>query len=176
APRYWRSIEERESAKAIALGAVNEFPPGADELAEGSVSRRGFMQLLGASTALATVGAACRKPNEKIVPFVRRPEEVTPGNPLHFATAVALDGYASGVLVESHEGRPTKIEGNPDHPETLGATTSFEQAMILGLYDDDRAKLIRHGGEPLAWRTLLGQIAARVRKLEQNKGARLRFL
>ena len=81
-----------------------------------------------------------QKPNEKIVPFVRRPEEVTPGNPLHFATAYALDGYGSGLLVESHEGRPTKIEGNPAHPQTIGATTAIEQALILGLYDDDRAQ------------------------------------
>ena len=86
------------------------------------------MQVASLSTAMAAVGAACAKPRQKIVPFVRRPEEVTPGNPLHFATAYALDGYASGLLVESHEGRPTKIEGNPAHPQTLGATTSFEQA------------------------------------------------
>ncbi|HVR01680.1 MAG TPA: TAT-variant-translocated molybdopterin oxidoreductase [Polyangia bacterium] len=176
APRYWRSIEEREAAKAIALGAVNEFPPGADELAEGSVSRRGFMQLLGASTALATVGAACRKPNEKIVPFVRRPEELTPGNPLHFATAYALEGFASGLLATSHEGRPTKIEGNPDHPETLGGTTAIEQALVLGLYDDDRAKVLRRGGESTAWRVFLEDTKARAERLEANKGAGLRFL
>ncbi len=82
------------------------------------------MQLLGVSTAVATVGAACSKPNEKIIPFVRRPEELTPGNALHFATGYALEGYTSGLLVESHEGHPTKVEGNPAHPETLGATTA----------------------------------------------------
>src|ERR1700749_2461605 len=121
------------SHQMTAHGSVNEFPPGADRLAEGSVSRRGFMQLMGASTALATVGAACQKPNEKIVPFVRRPEEVTPGNPLHFATAYALEGFANGLLVTSFEGRPTKVEGNPEHPTTAGATTAIDQALILGL-------------------------------------------
>jgi molybdopterin-containing oxidoreductase family iron-sulfur binding subunit len=176
APKYWRSIDELNRAKSIALGAVNEFPPGAETLEEGSVSRRGFMQLLGASTALATVGAACTKPNEKIVPFVRRPEEVTPGNPLHFATAYALEGLAQGLLVTSHEGRPTKIEGNPEHPETLGATTSIEQALILGLYDDDRAKSLRHGAEALAWRSFLAQTKAHTAKLEAKQGEGLRFL
>ncbi len=175
-PKYWRSIAEHDRAKSIALGAVNEFAPGADTLEEGSVSRRGFMQLLGASTALATVGAACMKPNEKIVPFVRRPPELTPGNPLHFATAYALEGFASGLLVTSHDGRPTKIEGNPDHPETQGATTAIEQALILGLYDDDRAKALRHGADTFAWRSFLAETKARAAKLEATQGASLRFL
>ncbi len=173
-PRYWRSIEERNAALKT-LAGVNEFPPGADELAEGSVSRRTFMQLLGASTALVSVGA-CMKPNEKIIPFVRRPEDVTPGNPLHFATAYALEGWASGLLVTSHEGRPTKIEGNPQHPDTLGATTAIEQALILGLYDDNRAKQLRRGAEPMAWRAFLTDMKARNAKLAETKGAGLRFL
>ena len=99
--RLWRSLEERDRVGAMP-GAANEFPAGTTDV-EDNVSRRGFMQMLSVSTAVATVGAACMKPNEKIVPFVRRPEEVTPGNPLHFATAYALDGYGSGLLVESHE-------------------------------------------------------------------------
>jgi molybdopterin-containing oxidoreductase family iron-sulfur binding subunit len=175
-PKYWRSLDELNRAKSIALGAVNEFAPGADTLEEGSVSRRGFMQMLGVSTAIATLGAACRKPNEKIIPFVRRPEELTPGNPLHFATAYALEGYASGLLVTSHEGRPTKIEGNPEHPETRGATTAIDQALILGLYDDDRAKSLRHGADTMAWRSFLTQTKAHAAKLEANQGAGLRFL
>ena len=118
APTLWRSLEAAR-APAARPSARQRVPRRARRELDG-VSRRGFMQLLGVSTAVATVGAACRKPNEKIVPFVRRPEEVVPGNPLHFATAFALDGYASGLLVESHEGRPTKVEGNPTHPQTLG--------------------------------------------------------
>jgi MoCo/4Fe-4S cofactor protein with predicted Tat translocation signal len=177
AARYWRSIEERDRATAIALGAPNEFAPGADLLEEGSVSRRGFMQMLGASTALATVGVACAKPpNEKIIPFVRRPEEVTPGNPLHFATAYALEGFANGLLVTSFEGRPTKIEGNPEHPDTRGATTPIDQALILGLYDDDRAKKLRHGADAIAWRSFLLDMKARTARLETTQGAGLRFL
>jgi len=175
APKYWRSIDELNRAKSIALGAVNEFAPGAENLEEGSVSRRGFMQMLGASTALVSVGA-CMKPNEKIVPFVHRPEDVTPGNPLHFATAYALEGWASGLLVTSHEGRPTKIEGNPDHSETRGATTPIDQALILGLYDDDRAKRLRHGADALAWRSFLAQTKSHAEKLEAKGGEGLRFL
>jgi Fe-S-cluster-containing dehydrogenase component len=170
---YWRSIAERSLA-GPAPGASSEFPGGASEL--DGVSRRGFMQLVGVSTAVATVGAACRKPNEKIVPFVRRPEEVTPGNALHFATAYALEGYTSGLIVESHEGRPTKIEGNPAHPETLGATTVAEQALILGLYDDDRAKQLRQGGQAIAWPTFLSELRSRTTTLGEKGGAGLRFL
>jgi Fe-S-cluster-containing dehydrogenase component/anaerobic selenocysteine-containing dehydrogenase len=170
----WRSIEERDRAGAMP-GAANEFPAGMTDVND-DVSRRGFMQLLSVSTAVATVGAACRKPPEKIVPFVRRPEEVTPGNPLHFATAFALDGYGSGLLVESHEGRPTKVEGNPAHPQTVGATTPFEQALILGLYDDDRAKQLRWGSTPVAWRSLLARINATCARLAETRGAGLRFL
>jgi molybdopterin-containing oxidoreductase family iron-sulfur binding subunit len=170
--RYWRSLEERDGTAV--QDPRQEFADGADVL--DGVSRRGFMRLVGTTTAFATLGAACRKPHEKIVPFVHRPDEVTPGNPLHFATAYALEGTTSGLLVESHEGRPTKVEGNPDHPETLGASTIAEQGLILGLYDDDRAKEVVSNGEPVAWRTLLVKIAALARKLEANQGAGLRFL
>jgi molybdopterin-containing oxidoreductase family iron-sulfur binding subunit len=131
AGRSWRSIEEREGSIELAAAAKREFPPGASEMTD-AVSRRGFMQLMGTSAALAGVGIACQKPNDKIIPFVRRPEEMTPGNALHFATAVSLEGHGSGVLVESHEGRPTKIEGNPAHPGSLGAATALEQGLILG--------------------------------------------
>jgi molybdopterin-containing oxidoreductase family iron-sulfur binding subunit len=159
------------------LKSVNEFAPGADELPEGSVSRRDFMQLLGVSTAVATLGSACVQPREKIVPFVTRPEDMTPGNPLHFATAYAsVDGFASGILATSNEGHPTKIEGNPLHPETKGTTTPFDQAQILSLYDDDRLKAISRKGEPLAWRAFNADVKARAAKLEGTKGAGLRFL
>jgi MoCo/4Fe-4S cofactor protein with predicted Tat translocation signal len=179
-PKYWRSAAELEGQLP---GAANEFAGGTFDFAQNAqaaedakgVSRRGFMQVASLSTAMAAVGA-CAKPPHKIVPFVRRPEEVVPGNPLHFATAFGLDGYASGLLVESHEGRPTKVEGNPAHPQTLGATTVFEQNLVLGLYDDDRAKQIRSGTRPLAWRTFLAEAAVRANQLAESRGAGLRFL
>jgi len=171
-PRVWRSLTER--SRALPASAANEFPAGASEL--DGVSRRGFMQVLGVSTAIASLGAACQKPNEKIVPFVRRPEEMTPGNALHFATGYSLEGYTAGLLVESHEGHPTKIEGNPSHPDTLGSTTAFEQALILGLYDDDRAKQLRRGEKPIAWTTFLSETRTRCESLTASAGAGLRFL
>jgi Fe-S-cluster-containing dehydrogenase component len=182
-PKYWRSAAERDR-KGPPVGAANEFAGGtfdvdahvSDARDGKDVSRRGFMQVASLSTAMAAVGAACAKPRQKIVPFVRRPEEVTPGNPLHFATAYGLDGYASGLLVESHEGRPTKIEGNPAHPQTLGATTSFEQSLVLSVYDDDRAKELRSGTRALAWRTFLAETAVRANTMAESKGAGLRFL
>src|SRR5450432_2323918 len=169
----WRSIEERSLLGAVP-GAANEFPGGASEM--DGVSRRGFMQLLGVSTAIATVGAACRKPNEKIIPFVRRPEEITPGNALHFATAYALEGYTTGVLVESHEGRPTKIEGNPAHPASLGATDSFAQAEVLTLYDPDRSQHVLKAGKASTWAEFLTALAAALKDQDASQGAGLRIL
>jgi len=173
ARRPWRSIAEKQGSPALAAAAAREFPPGASELTD--VNRRSFMQLLGSGAALAGV-AACSQPQEQAVPFVRRPEEVTPGNALHFATAYALEGHATGLIVESHEGRPTKIEGNPEHHDSLGAATAFEQALLQGLYDNDRAKQIRHGEQPLSWRSFLGQMSALGARHAADGGARLRFL
>jgi molybdopterin-containing oxidoreductase family iron-sulfur binding subunit len=96
---------------------------------------------MAASLALAGISAACtRQPTESIVPYVRQPEQFIPGRPLYYATAMTLGGYATGLLVESHLGRPTKIEGNELHPASLGATDAFAQASILSLYDPDRSQ------------------------------------
>jgi hypothetical protein len=95
---------------------------------------------MSASLALAGVGACTRQPTEMIVPYVRQPEEVVPGTPLFYATAMPLGGYAAPVLAENHMGRPTKIEGNPEHPASLGAATPFAQASVLSLYDPDRPR------------------------------------
>ncbi|HEY4184100.1 MAG TPA: TAT-variant-translocated molybdopterin oxidoreductase [Polyangia bacterium] len=173
ARKYWRSIAEKQGSPTLTAARAREFPPGASELPE--VSRRSFMQLLGGGAAMAGV-AACQPPQEQAIPFIRRPEEVTPGNSLHFATAYSVEGHASGLIVESHEGRPTKIEGNPDHRDSLGAASSYEQALLQGLYDNDRAKQLKHGGEPIAWRTFLGQMALLAAHHAADGGARLRFL
>src|SRR5262245_32050628 len=170
-----RSLEELEGSAEFKRAAAREFPPGASELPEDSVSRRSFVQLLGASVALSGA-AACQRPNQKIVPYVRRPPEVTPGNALHFATAHTFEGYGRGLVVDSYTGRPTKVEGNPDHPDTIGAATAQDQAILLGLYDPDRARQITHRGRPVAWRTLLAEIAGRSQAFAADGGARLRFL
>ncbi len=139
----WRSLDEYADTPEFREWVAREFPPLASEWSN-EVSRRRFLKLMGASFALAGVSACTRQPLEKIVPYVKQPEEIVPGQPLYFATALLLDGFARGVLVESHEGRPTKIEGNPAHPASLGASDVFMQAELLALYDPDRAKALTH--------------------------------
>lgn len=142
--KLWRTFAERAGE------GVGEFAPGVDA-GPGDSSRRDFVKRMGASMALAGLAACERAPKEKIVPYVVRPPEVTPGNATFYATAWSLDGYATGLLVESHAGRPTKIEGNPDHPASLGATGIMEQALILELYDRNRARATRKGQEAATW-------------------------
>jgi Fe-S-cluster-containing dehydrogenase component len=113
---------------------------------------------MGASLALAGVTACTRQPKEEIAPYVRQPEQIVPGKSLFFATAMTLNGVALGLLAESHEGRPTKIEGNKDHPSSLGATDVFAQASVLGLYDPDRSQSLMHLGDIVTWSSFLGAI------------------
>ncbi|MEP7124086.1 MAG: TAT-variant-translocated molybdopterin oxidoreductase [Byssovorax sp.] len=146
---HWRSLGELHGSAAFAGQAEREFPEGASEAPSG-FGRRRFISLMGASLALGGL-VGCRRPEETIVPYTRAPEEVIPGRPLYFATALPMLGTAFGLIVESHEGRPTKIEGNPRHPESLGATSAFLQASVLDLYDPDRSDSPRQGGEKRTW-------------------------
>src|SRR6476660_3131628 len=133
---YWRSLEELADTKEFGDYMHREFPSQASEFSDPS-GRRTFLKLMGASLALAGVGACTRQPPEKLVPYVRQPEELIPGRPLFFATSKPLGGYAYPLLAENHMGRPTKLEGNPEHPASLGATEIFSQASVLSLYDPD---------------------------------------
>ena len=109
-----------------------------------------MMMLLGASLSLAGL-AGCRRPVEEIVPYVTAPEEIVPGVPRYYATTMPFRRSAYGLIVESHEGRPTKVEGNPSHPSTLGASSSRIQASVLGLYDPDRSRSITQQGARKSW-------------------------
>src|SRR6185312_11487224 len=141
------------------------------------VERRTFLKLMGASLALGGFTSACtRQPLETIVPYVRQPEDLVLGEPLFFATAMPLGGSATGLLVESHEGRPTKIEGNPGHPGSLGAAGVFAQAAILSLYDPDRAQTITHLGEIQSWSGFVGAIKPILTAQQALKGAGVRLL
>ena len=153
----------------------HEFPDGAAEWQE-EFSRRGFLKLMGASVALAGLTACTKQPVEKIVPYVKQPEELVPGQPLFFATAMTLGGFATGLLVESHEGHPTKIEGNPHHPASLGATNVFHQASLLDLYDPDRSQALLNGSEISSWETFLSTLNDALQVQRQKKGAGLRIL
>jgi molybdopterin-containing oxidoreductase family iron-sulfur binding subunit len=172
---YWRSLGELADTKEFREYLHREFPEQASEWNDPK-GRRQFLKLMSASLALAGVGACTKQPTEEIVPYVRQPEDLVPGRPLFFASAVPFSGIAHPVLVESHMGHPTKIEGNPEHPASLGATDTFTQAAILGLYDPDRAKAITNHGEITAWGLFLTAMQSAVSQQKARQGAGLRFL
>ncbi|MEO7795258.1 MAG: molybdopterin oxidoreductase, partial [Thermoanaerobaculia bacterium] len=128
------------------------------------------------SLSLAGLTACTRQPIEKIVPYVRQAEEFLPGKPVLFATSMALSGIATGLLIESHNGRPTKVEGNPDHPASLGATDAVTQASVLGLYDPDRSQAIVRLGKAATWAALNEQVGASLNAQAAFGGAGLRLL
>src|SRR5689334_16924989 len=153
--QYWRGLEEIAETPECQSWLDDEFP---NRSTLKSIDRRTLLKYMGASMALAGL-SGCRGlflPETKVVPYVRAPEELVYGKPLFYASIYTQSGYAKGILVEQHEGRPTKIEGNPDHPASLGATDSFVQASILSLYDPDRAQSVTQGGDTSTWETFYG--------------------
>ncbi|HLJ27668.1 MAG TPA: TAT-variant-translocated molybdopterin oxidoreductase [Candidatus Angelobacter sp.] len=174
-PKYWRTLEEFANEKAFGELLEREFPRQASEWVDG-VSRRNFLKLSAASLALAGLAGCTKQPLEQILPYVRQPEELIPGKPVFYATAMPFAGYGIPVLVESHEYRPTKIEGNPQHPGSLGATDIFAQASILSLYDPDRSTTLTHMGEARTWSDFAGAIRKYVVDQQKKQGAGLRFL
>jgi len=169
-PRYWKAPIGNWQ---LAFG--NEFLPGAGEWPN-DLSRRGFLRLAGATLALAGFNSCTKQPFEKIVPYVKQPEEIIPGKALRFATATQFGGFAQGLLVTSHEGRPTKIEGNPNHPASLGATTIWAQADVLDLYDPDRAQTVVTGGSIKTKDDFWSALNSALERAKSNRGAQLRIL
>jgi molybdopterin-containing oxidoreductase family iron-sulfur binding subunit len=174
-PRYWRTLEELADQEAFGELLEREFPRQASEWVD-PVSRRGFLKLAGASLALAGLAGCTKQPMEQILPYVRQPEDLVPGKPIYYATAMPFAGYAHPLLVETHEFRPTKVEGNPNHPACLGSSDLFAQASILDMYDPDRAIGITYKGEGRPWAEFLGQIRGIVQEQKAKRGAGLRFL
>ncbi|HEY0590452.1 MAG TPA: TAT-variant-translocated molybdopterin oxidoreductase [Thermoanaerobaculia bacterium] len=174
-PKYWRALEELEQDPSFEEVLRREFPREAAHLDNGGVDRRDFLRLMGASLAMGGV-AACAPPTETIVPYVQAPEQVVPGRPLFYATAMENDGAALGLLVESHMGRPTKVEGNPEHPASLGATNHWAQASVLSLYDPDRSASVRNVGEVSTWNAFASALQARIAPLRARGGEGLRIL
>jgi molybdopterin-containing oxidoreductase family iron-sulfur binding subunit len=174
-PRYWRTLEELADQEAFGEMLEREFPRQASEWVD-PVSRRGFLKLAGASLALAGLAGCTKQPLEQILPYVRQPEDLIPGKPIYYATAMPFAGYAHPLLVETHEFRPTKVEGNPNHEACLGSSDLFAQASILDLYDPDRTIGITYKGEPRPWAEFLGSVRGVVQFHKTNKGAGLRFL
>src|SRR3984893_8365519 len=144
--QYWRTLEELADDPQFEQLLHREFPRQASEW-DDSVDRRDFLKLMAASLAFAGLSGCGKPPEEHIVPYVKQPEGLILGKPQFYATAMPFGADAIGVLVESHEGRPTNIQGNPDHPSSLGAIDSFVQASILDLYDPDRSQVPSYVGE-----------------------------
>lgn len=172
--QYWRSLDELANTEEFQKAVENEFAPNV--VAKSHLDRRDFLKLMGASLALAGIEACTRQPVEKIFPYVKPPEELVPGKPLFYATALLNGGYANGVLVENHEGRPTKVEGNPDHPASLRATDIFAQAEVLALYDPDRSQTLTNLGQISTWDAFVTAVSTELEGLRAKKGEGLRIL
>src|SRR5215472_13348005 len=125
---------------------------------------------------MAGLTGCAAAPPSKIVPYVRAPEDLLPGNPLFFATAIPANGYGIGLIVKNHEGRPTKIEGNPEHPASLGATDIFAQASLLSLYDPDRSQTVTQTGSISTWDQFITNLQQQLAQFDINGGSGLRFL
>ncbi|HKG78008.1 MAG TPA: TAT-variant-translocated molybdopterin oxidoreductase, partial [Pyrinomonadaceae bacterium] len=189
--KYWRSLEELADTPQFREFVAREFPQQAEEWHD-PIERRTFLKLMGASLALAGLTGCVFQPPEKIVSNVKQSEEYVPWKPLFFATAVPLFGAATPVLVRSNEGRPTKIEGNPDHPNNRptefpaedpvwaprgsSATDIFTQASILDLYDPDRSQTLTYREDIRTWTAFVGEMRSALDEQRPKQGAGIRFL
>jgi MoCo/4Fe-4S cofactor protein with predicted Tat translocation signal len=176
--RLWQSLEQLANTPEYREFLEHEFPHQTaekPEVAVNAIGRRDWMKLAGASAAMAGLSACTKLPVEKIVPYVKPPEEIIPGKPLFYATSMIHGGEATGLLVESHMGRPTKIEGNAEHPGSLGGTDVFHQASVLTLWDPDRAQTVVSMGRISTWGTFLSALG-NARSGLAPRGAGLRIL
>jgi molybdopterin-containing oxidoreductase family iron-sulfur binding subunit len=173
---YWRSLEELAETENFQTLLRREFPESMWQTGDG-LGRREFLKLMGASLALAGITTSCtRQPLQEIVPYIRQPEELTPGRPLFYATAMPFRGFAQGLVVTSWEGHPTKIEGNELHPISLGATNAWMQAALLDLYDPDRAQAVTRAGEVSSWPQFLSALGEVLETQKARRGSGLRIL
>ena len=172
---FWRGLEELAETGDYQDFLDHEFPR--DPAKEpGGLSRRDVLTLMGASAAFAGLTACTKLPTEKIVPYVNPPEEIVPGKPLFYATTMPFGGFGTGLVVESHMGRPTKVEGNPDHPASLGATDVFAQASVLTLYDPGRSQVVISRGQIGSWSDFLAVADQARQQHRARNGAGLRIL
>ena len=174
-PAFWRSLDELSAAEGFQDFLHREFPRQAGEWLDDE-GRRNFLKIMGASLALAGLGACTKQPTEYIMPYVEAPEKAVAGKPLFYATAFPVSGIANPVLVETHEFRPTKVEGNPEHPASLGAADVPTQASVLGLYDPDRLQTVNYLGEIRSYSSFLLAFIQMLEKQREKNGAGLRIL
>src|ERR1700677_4828076 len=171
--RMWRSLEELSGTPESRDYLAHEFPKDVENI--DNINRRDVLKLMAASAAMAGLSACTKLPTEKIVPYVNPPEQIIPGRPLFYASSYTHGGSTAGVLVESHTGRPTKIEGNPEHPGRLGSTDLFAQASILSLYDPDRSQAVIFDGRVTSWADFSAHMASQRTSLASS-GAGVRIL
>src|SRR5437879_11697925 len=174
--QYWRTLEELAEDPQFEELLHREFPRQAPSEWDDSVDRRDFLKLMAASLAFAGLSGCGRTPEQYVVPYVKQPDGLTLGKPQFYATVMPFGADAIGLLVESHEGRPTKIEGNPDHPSSLGATNVFAQASVLNLYDPDRAQTVTKFGEIQTWSLFVDSAQATAAEMKAANGAGFRIL
>jgi molybdopterin-containing oxidoreductase family iron-sulfur binding subunit len=172
---YWRSLEEHADTPEFRDLVAQEYPHEIEEW-DNSLSRRNFVKVMGASLALAGLSGCVIQPPEKIVPYVRPVEGMLPGKANFFATAMTLGGTATGLLAKSYDGRPVKLEGNPDHPGSRGATDVFAQASLLGMYDPDRSQEVQFRGNPKTWEQFITEMRSLLGQNTADGGAGIRFL
>ncbi len=175
APAMWGSLDELAETDQFRKFLDDEYPDRTPDWLD-PAKRRTFLKLMAASLGLAGLAACTKQPKELIVPYVRQPEEFVPGKPLFYATAMEMGGCAVGLLAESHLGRPTKIEGNPDHPGSLGAADYFHQASVLQLYDPDRSQVATYNGRISSWVNFQAAIANIRVTAATNGGTGIRIL
>ncbi|HLA95211.1 MAG TPA: TAT-variant-translocated molybdopterin oxidoreductase, partial [Pyrinomonadaceae bacterium] len=173
--QYWRSVEEFADTPEFEDYVKGEFPVNVENW-DNSLDRRNFIKVMGASLALAGLSGCVIQPPEKIVPYVKQPEDMIPGKPLFFATAMSLGGVSTGLLAKSFDGRPVKIEGNPSHPGSLGSTDIYAQASLLGMYDPDRSQEVLYRGTPKSWQDFVKAIRTAIEENGKDGGAGVRFL
>ena len=172
---YWRSVEEFVDAPEFEEFVKREYPAHGQEWND-PVTRRSFLKVMGATLAFAGLSGCVIQPAEKIVPYVRAPEDMLPGKPLFFATAMSIGGVATGLLAKSFEGRPIKLEGNPEHPGSLGATDVLAQASLLDMYDPDRSQEVIYRGSPKTWQTFTTEFRTAVIENGEDGGVGVRIL
>ena len=175
---YWRSLEQLSDTPEFKDWAAREFPAGASDLQDES-TRRDFIKLMAAPFALAGLGlfgTGCRRPVEKIIPFTQQPEGYLHGVAQYYATSMPTRAGAVPLLVKSHDGRPVKVEGNKEHPDSNGGTDVFAQASLLNLYDADRARHFRAEGKTISRDEALAKLTALSAAASANGGEGLAFL
>jgi MoCo/4Fe-4S cofactor protein with predicted Tat translocation signal len=173
---YWRSLEELAATDGFEEMLHREFPRQASEWDGGDEGRRNFLKLMGASLALGGLSACTKQPVERIYPYVNAPETIVPGKALYYATAFTMSGISTGILMESHMGRPTKVEGNPQHPASLGSTDVATQASVLGLYDPDRSQTVNFLGEIRSYPAFVTMMRQVLDEQATRKGSGIRIV